>query len=462
MLAPILGPDGLGPTRKQWKNFSPILGFAWTPGRDGKTVIRAGSGFYYDFLFPNFLDTERALLGPRGSGRLTISGDRLVNCQEGVPGVPKGSPLSFPNTPTWFTGANLLECLPKIRAGWREMLTNADRSIQAIQLTKQGTLNPVDVPSWTALHVNVGMQRELVRDFVVSADFVYRHFDHLGLGQPDMNHFNRAGGPVIAKCVTDEQRNDPYAICSMGAINIQANAGRATYKGLLVRADKRFSRGFQLLASWAYSSNTGTNAVSTNTPYGFNLDDWQSNRGPLADDITHIANLAGLVQLPWNFRLGFNFAYASTRPLAVFVGGIDFNGDGTTDDLLPGTTVNAFNRNLRRADLERLVNQFNQTYAGRLDAKGALIPQLTLPTRYSFGDNFQSLDLQLSREFVFAEKWRLLLIAEAFNLYNAANLSGYSGNVATTSAFGQPTARFTQVFGSGGPRAFQFGARISF
>jgi hypothetical protein len=46
--------------------------------------------------------------------------------------------------------------------------------------------------------------------------------------------------------------------------------------------------------------------------------------------------------------------------------------------------------------------------------------------------------------------------------YNAANLSGYSGNVATTSAFGQPSARFTQVFGSGGPRTFQFGARISF
>jgi hypothetical protein len=309
------------------------------------------------------------------------------------------------------------------------------------------------------------MQRELVRNFVVSADFVYRHFDHLGLGQPDMNHFNRAGEPVIPKCITDEQRNDPFAICSTGAINVQMNAGRATYKGLLVRADKRFSHGFQLLGSWAYSSNTGTSIPGGDgrQPPGFNLDDLLSNRGPLADDMTHIANLAGLVQLPRNFRLGFNFAYASTKPLAVFVGGIDFNGDGTTDDLLPGTTVNAFNRNLGRADLKRLVNQFNQIYAGRPDAKGVLIPQLTLPERYSFGDNFQSLDLQLSRQFVWAEKWRLLLIAEAFNVYNAANLSGYSGNVAVAnSAFGQPTARFTQVFGSGGPRAFQFGVRLSF
>jgi hypothetical protein len=295
----------------------------------------------------------------------------------------------------------------------------------------------------------------------VSADFVYRHFDHIGLGQPDLNHFNRASGPVIPKCLNDTDRNDPNALCSTGAINVQANAGFSTYKGLLVRADKRFSHGFQLLASWAYSSNTGTNAVSTNTANGFNLDDWLSNRGPLANDITHIVNLAGVVDLPWRFRLGVNFSYASTPPFSAFVGGDDFNGDGTKDDLLPGTTVNAFNRGLGRAELERLVNQFNQTKAGTLDANGAAIFPLVLPDRYWFGDNFQSLDLRLSREFAFSDRWRLLLIAEAFNVYNAANLSGHSGNLAS-SAFGQPAARFTQVFGSGGPRAFQFGARLSY
>ena len=459
LLAPILGADGLGPTRKQWTNFSPVLGLAWTPRREGKTVVRAGVGRFYDFLFGPLPDNERALLGPRGSGRQDISGTAILNCLPGIPGVPVGRALNFLNTPTRFTGANLLACLPGIRAELVQNLENADRSIQSLQLTKQAgplTLNPVDVPSSSALHVNLGFQREIARDLVVTADFAYRRFTHMGLSQADLNHFNSARGPVIPMCLTEAERNDPHALCSTGPINVQVNAGRATYKGLLVRLDKRFSRGFQLLGSWAYSSNTGTN-----TGNGFNLDDFLSNHGPLDRDLTHIVNLAGVVQLPLRFELAFNFSYASAPPFSAFVGGSDFNGDGTTNDLLPGTTVNAFNRGLGRAELEGLVAQFNQNRADTVDGKGAQIPRLVLPSGYGFGDNIQSLDLRLSHVFRFEERYRLALIGEVFKLYNAANLSGYSGNL-TNVAFGQPTSRATQVFGSGGPRAVQLGARVSF
>jgi len=237
---------------------------------------------------------------------------------------------------------------------------------------------------------------------------------------------------------------------------VQGTFARATYKGLLLRADKRFSHGFQILGSYAYSSNTGTN-----TGNGFNLDNWLQNDGPLPTDLTHVLNLAGVVQLPSRFELGLNFSFSGAPPLNAYIGGIDFNGDGTTGDLLPGTTVNAFNRGMGHADLDRLVAQFNPTYAGTKDAQGRSIPRLTLPAHYSFGDNFHSLDLRLSRSFVFRERWRVSLIGEVFNLYNKANLSGYSGDL-TSPAFGQPTNRTSQVFGSGGPRAFQLAMRVSF
>jgi hypothetical protein len=303
------------------------------------------------------------------------------------------------------------------------------------------------------------VQRQIARDFVVSADFAYRHFVHTareGLIALDLNHFNNTiRGPVIPKC-TGAQASDPHAVCSLGPINVMAAPGRATYKGLLLRAEKRFSGRFQAIGSYAYSTNTGTSFRN-----GFNLDNWLQNSGPTDFDYPQIANLAGVAELLWGFQLGLNFSYSSAPPFSAYVGQIDFNGDGTTSDLLPGTTVNSFSRGMGRGDLERLAAQFDGTYALLKDAQGRTIPRLALPANYAFGDDFHSLDLRLSRTFKFGERSRVSVIGEVFNLYNKANLSGYSGDL-TSAAFGQPTSRATQVFGSGGPRAFQLAMRVSF
>jgi len=50
---------------------------------------------------------------------------------------------------------------------------------------------------------------------------------------------------------------------------------------------------------------------------------------------------------------------------------------------------------------------------------------------------------------------------EAFNIFNVANLTGYS-SVLNQPNYGQASARVGQVFGTGGPRAFQLGARLEF
>jgi hypothetical protein len=56
-------------------------------------------------------------------------------------------------------------------------------------------------------------------------------------------------------------------------------------------------------------------------------------------------------------------------------------------------------------------------------------------------------------------EWQLL--GEVFNVFNFANLRGYVDNLIAPS-FGQPSSRTSNVFGTGGPRAFQFGGRVSF
>ena len=87
---------------------------------------------------------------------------------------------------------------------------------------------------------------------------------------------------------------------------------------------------------------------------------------------------------------------------------------------------------------------------------------LALPPEFTFGDSIFSQDLRLAKVFKFSDRYDLNVFAEVFNLFNVANLNGYGVNVTQPSSFGQPNRRAIQVFGSGGPRAFQVGARISF
>jgi hypothetical protein len=88
-------------------------------------------------------------------------------------------------------------------------------------------------------------------------------------------------------------------------------------------------------------------------------------------------------------------------------------------------------------------------------------PLITLPGDFSNGDTLITTDLRLTRLIKIGEKARLSVIGEVFNLFNIANLDGYNDNLQALS-FGTPTTRANQVFGSGGPRAFQLAARIGF
>ena len=68
----------------------------------------------------------------------------------------------------------------------------------------------------------------------------------------------------------------------------------------------------------------------------------------------------------------------------------------------------------------------------------------------------------MTKTFTWRDNYKLAVFAEMFNVFNVANLGGYSFNLSNTSTFGQPTNRASQVFGSGGPRALQLGTRFSF
>ena len=471
-LEPILGANGLRRELHAFNNWSPVLGFAWNVGHDNKTVIRGGAGIYYDTMNIEVRLLERAAIGPLGTGRVLLGDSNFFSTINQLFGIDANLPpplqvSNFSTFPTVFTGADLVAILPTLRAGAALQLhqnpTNTDLSIRNINIFKQAPGLDMFVPDFRppySQQAGLGIQRQIKPDLAISADFVYRHILRTRIRNTDLNHFYAASGPVIPPCTSAAQANDPAAECSTGSMTFDVSGGRATYEGLLVRLDKRFTRHFSFVASYAYQDLRGTQEtpeVESN---------WFASYGPLIG--RQSLTFSGTYQLPWGFEISTIATFGTRGPVQPFVGGgIDLYGDGTGSTQgqvpLPGVGFNEFNISKGTSDLIKAVNAFNQQYGGKTTPTGQPIPMLTVPSNFSWGRNSTSEDFRVTKNFkLFSERWKLKVFGEVFNAFNYANLTNYSYDLTNPASFGQPTARAGQVFGSGGPRAFQLGARLEF
>ena len=469
-LEPILGANGLGHELHMAHNFSPVLGFAWNVGHDNKTVIRGGAGIYYDTMNLEVRLLERAAIGPLGTGRVLLGDSVFFSSIDQVFGINANlpSPLQVSNLstfPTVFTGADLVAILPALRAGVAQELhqnpTNTDLSVRNINIFKQAPGLDMFVPDFRppySQQAAIGVQRQIGTDMVVSADFAYRHFLRERIRNADLNHFYSAAGPVIPAC-QGAQALDPAAECSTGEISFDISGARSTYKGLLVRLEKRFSRRFSFLASYAFQSLTGFNGIALDN-------NWNASVGPQMG--RESLTFSGTYQLPWGFEISTISTFGTRGPVQPFIGGgLDLYGDGSGTDQggvpLPGVGYNQFNISKGTSDLMQAVNAFNQQYAGKTTPVGQPIPTLSVPSNFSWGRNFTSEDFRVTKKIkLWSEQASLHLFGEIFNAFNYANLGGYSFDLTNLAGFGVPTSRAGQVFGSGGPRAFQLGARVTF
>jgi hypothetical protein len=462
----------LNPSPKDKNNIAPAAGFAWDVNNDGKTVIRGGSGMYYDTaLFVTRL-RERALLNPVGDGRVQLTGAFYRNTIQfpAVPPLPGaaavfnlinpalGAALDFQTIPTKFTGQNFLDAISaqnQVILGQLQALGAA--GVTGIEFFKTGTdlLDPGNVSPYT-IHYNIGVQRQLPSNMTLQADFVARQARHTPIVNPDYNLFNRAaanGGPRIRRCTSAEAIN-PAVVCSNGPISFIQSGNRSLYKALLVKLDKRFSNRFQFTGSYALSNLTG---YFTNE----NIENYFEFKGDLGADARHSFTFSGIVELPYGLQASLISVLRSRPPFNARVPtNIDLNGDGTRGDTLPGLEINSLNRGTSKEDLRRLVNEFNARFAGTRDAQGTIIPTLVLPTDFEFPDTFQAHDIRLSKTFRFKESYSVQALVEVFNVFNNANLDIDGTTIG--SSFGQKTGRVGQSFGTGGPRAFQVGAYFRF
>lgn len=475
-LAPLYGSD-LTPTNNNYNNFSPSFGIAWTLDKSNKTVVRAGAGLYWDTELLWRRLQERAFIGPRGNGRIQFpstgfvlpAGVTIIDFGAGGRPVGPGSPI--PQSLTTMTLGQFLQIYNAQIGAINQTfgtLSN-DLSVRNIQLNKSGAqLYPKDYPVQHSYQMNLGIQRDLGHDMVLTVDYVRRVFLNTLLGELDLNRYQRringVQSPIIPICANAAQRADPNAQCSTGGISFWVPGGRGVYNAMLAKLDKRFSKRYLFTASYALTAQSGINGIA-------NMDNYFQTWGP--QGAMHILNVSGLVELPWGFQVGLISSMSSKGALNPSISGIDLDGDGSGSEPLPlAKGYNCINRRCGKSDLATAVQNWNVRFYPngapvaaadfKKDARGQNIPFLTLPANYELGDNFMSQDIRLTKKFTWKDQYSLAVFGEVFNVFNIANLTGYNFNLTSGAAFGQPTQRASQVFGTGGPRALQLGARITF
>jgi hypothetical protein len=464
LLAPIYGSD-LGPTEKEYKNFSPAAGFAWAVGDNRKTVIRGGAGIFYDTQLGWWRLGERAVVG--GSGRQFIQNAAVTNPLTGQP-----FSTAYLNSLALNYGT-FLTLMPTLRAQQEAKYPGTSTTPQILlskQATALGALYPREFPTVKANHFNVGFQREVTPELVVQADLVYRKMLH---GTPggffgasvDYNKFNSVEGPLIPRC-TAANADNPSAQCSSGPMNFWWPGAEAEYTGLLVRADKRLSNRYQLSVSYAFQDSQSIRDVTQN------LNDYFATYGP--DMPRHNLTVSASVELPWQIQLSLVSVYQSTPPIAPTINGVSNSGtDVSSGGYTPllGVLGQGYAGFIGKEELTSLVNEYNTRIAGTLTPAGAAgivvgqrYPTIQLPPEdaYELADPFSSQDLRVSKAIRFTNTLQLQLIAEVFNIFNVSNLTNFNYNLVVPSSFGKANQRVGQTFGSGGPRAMQIAARLTF
>ena len=230
--------------------------------------------------------------------------------------------------------------------------------------------------------------------------------------------------------------------------------------------------------------------------------------GPAGLDRTHQLSFGLLTTLPWGINLNTTTRIASPLSQSVFLdcqdcGAAeiffsDLDGDGISEDPLPGTNRGSFGRDVKDgAALNGLISSFNGqvntglTPAGRALVSAGLFTEAQLRTLGATFNNgnqiplapanqvgldwFANTDIRLSKTFTIKERVKIQPMVEVFNLFNIGNydppgnrltafLNGAAGSINGTT----PNVRSNRYglgsgsFAPGIPRAFQFGFRVDF
>ncbi|MGH9728119.1 MAG: TonB-dependent receptor, partial [Candidatus Acidiferrales bacterium] len=372
----------------QRDEFGPRLGFAWTPLASDRLVVRGGYGIFYGrtpaitvgtAMSNNGLNVTTLTFTPASSPSIPM-----------YPNTMCGAPTASPSCAAPTGGS----ASPPIVFGFQK--DYKEPNVQQFSLGAEYEINPDTAVSITYLHVkgthltrtiDINLQGPEIQQQIglagTSTVLTYNQFPQTGLV---------LGSPV--RPFTDFSRIEEF----------QSNAN-SNYNGMTIQLNKRFAKNYQLTAGYTFGKviDDGPDATSVvplssdDTKMVSDPLNIRADKGPGNNDQRHRFVLSGVWNLNYasglsssiargvlgGWELSGIFTAASGQPYSGFLG-FDLNGDS--------------NRNTDRT------------------------PGLGRDTFYT--PTFVSLDPRVTRNVNITERYKLQFIAEAFNVFNRANITG--------------------------------------
>lgn len=257
----------------------------------------------------------------------------------------------------------------------------------------------------------IGFQKQLTEFTGFDADLV----EYIGRdldSQRDPNLFYNAATGLPKNPLTSGRPNPAY-----GAIHMDESHGRSNYMALATSFTRRYHQNFQFGVTYnltfykhdAGVGSAGYGAMQLNT---FNImTDWSRS----SDFQRNTLRFNGVWMIPKGFSLSAYFGYGSANPAYTTSTNVDPLGIGST----------------------------------RVRSNLSIIPRNNF-----YGDNFQTLDMHLSKDIHFGDRLKLTGIAEVFDVYNHQQFT--YNTLETSAAFGAHNGTASS------PRTGQLAVKLSF
>lgn len=429
-------------------NFAPRIGFAYSVGADGKTVIRGGYGVFYDTILGN---------------------------------VPGNIQLNPPFLPGFFNPAPFVSFPDSFGPAAFPVLTITDQNFatpyaQQFNLTVQREL-----PGQMALEVayvgstgtHLPRFRQINQAFLTQGEIdqlvpsVEERMLLMGIPQPAVdflkNHIDLI--PPIA-------RNQYFGFAQI----FQAETSVSShYHSLQTKLDKKLSDHLSFLLSYTYSKSIdsasvffGSGANGTTIFPQNNFNPGEGERGRSDFDVRNRLSFSYLYEFP--SLKGASSGLASALANGWRMSGILTLQSGQPFSVLTGSDNSRTGLGNDRPDLvgdpnagPHTVEQFFNT--------AAFVPNQVLHFGNSgrnivTGPDFKVFDLAVMKDTQLNEEVNIQFRAEFFNFTNHPNF-GIPNNVLGSPNFGAlfqtaDTAQNSVGLGSGGPRLIQFGLKVIF